>query len=457
MSNLEHKLLQILRTQRHVPSATLLAQLGVSRATLMRAIRAAGAGVVARGLARRTTYAARRQLRGSSTPIPLYCVDRNGAGAEIGEIDLLHPEGCAIALQASLPWPLPNEMADGWFDGMPYFLDDMRPQGFLGRQFALRHAEDLRVPESPNEWGEDDAWHALSLHGSDQSGHYILGETAYRRFLADVQNEPQFLNDGEVEDAYAARAGIAMADGTPGSSAAGEFPKFTARRLLNGELHHVIVKFSGADVSPGSQRWSDLLVCEHLASRILPAELGIDAARSRIYRAAGRTFLEVVRFDRHGAFGRSPVCSWASLNAGVIGLAGDPWPKGAARLQQHGWLDAHAVGTVEKIWHFGRLISNTDMHDGNLSFVPGLAVAPVYDMLPMAYAPQRGVEIVDREYLPLLPLPSEAPAWTSAARAATTFWQQAAGDKRISAPFRAICRNNAKKLETLRSNIALSG
>ncbi|MGK7521002.1 HipA domain-containing protein, partial [Salmonella enterica] len=55
-----------------------------------------------------------------------------------------------------------------------------------------------------------------------------------------------------------------------------------------------------------------------------------------------------------------------------------------------GIIDAVAHQQIEKIWAFGRLIANSDMHAGNLSFYYSdapMALAPVYDMLPMAYAP----------------------------------------------------------------------
>lgn len=70
--------------------------------------------------------------------------------------------------------------------------------------------------------------------------------------------------------------------GVAGSSAAGEFPKFTAMRMLEGSPVSMIVKFFGADASAAVRRWSDLLVCEHLALETLSAELGIRAAQSAI-------------------------------------------------------------------------------------------------------------------------------------------------------------------------------
>lgn len=90
------------------------------------------------------------------------------------------------------------------------------------------------------------------------------------------------------------------------------------------------------------------------------------------------------------------------------------------------------------------------MHDGNLSFVPAagqggtLEVAPVYDMLPMHYAPQRGVELADKDFTPQLPLPSHRQSWSVAAQAAIAFWDAASQDRRISAAFRKICARNAE-------------
>src|SRR6202023_1184337 len=100
---------------------------------------------------------------------------------------------------------------------------------------------------------------------------------------------------------------------------------------------------------------------------------------------------------------------------------------------------------------FGQLIGNADMHDGNLSFRPraaasgaGLSLAPVYDMLPMLYAPQRGVELAPVQLAARLPLPAERGAWQQAASAACQFWAHAAEDARISAEFRTICNHNAQ-------------
>ncbi len=454
-------ILQILRLARVLSGADLLLRLQksrptLSRATMMRMVRELGDQVVVRGAARRTSYAARRPLRGSTESIPVYRIDRKGRGEQIAVLDPIYPAGCALRYQQPLEWPLAPEMRDGWFPGLPYPLDDMRPQGFLGRNFARNYAGLLQVGPDPQKWPEDDILYMLAQLGHDTAGNYIIGEAAYRRHLDTLQQGHEMV----PERAYPELAAAAMQAGDAGSSAGGEFPKFTAFREHGGERAHVIVKFSGNDQTPGTQRWADLLVCEHLALDTVSAELRLPAARSRIYRAGQRTFLEVERFDRHGEFGRSAVCSWAALDAALFGMAGENWSRAAARLLAQRYISADTHAEINRLWHFGRLIANSDMHEGNLAFVPGaagqppLALAPAYDMLPMLYAPARGVELPQRDYTPLLPLPAERDDWLAAADAAMVFWRAAGADERISAGFRAVCKANGKELKRLRMLVA---
>jgi hypothetical protein len=451
-------ILHILRLARVLSGADLLLRLQksrptLSRATMMRMVRELGDQVVVRGAARRTSYAARRPLRGSTESLPVYRIDRKGRGEQIAALDPIYPAGCALRYEQPLEWPLAAEMRDGWFPGLPYPMDDMRPQGFLGRNFARNYASLLQVGADPQKWPEDDILYMLAHFGHDTAGNYIIGEAAYRRHL-DVMQQGLVTAS---ETGYPALAAVAMQAGDAGSSAGGEFPKFTAFREHAGNRAHVIVKFSGNDHTPGVQRWSDLLLCEHLALETVATELGLPAARSRICRADDRTFLEVERFDRHGEFGRSAVCTWAALDAALFGMAGENWSRAATRMLSGRYISADTHQRINRLWHFGRLIANSDMHEGNLAFVPGvdggppLELAPAYDMLPMLYAPGRGVELPQREFTPSLPLPAEREDWLAAADAAMAFWRAAAADERISAGFRAVCKANGKELKRLRA------
>ncbi|WP_179865650.1 HipA domain-containing protein, partial [Bacillus sp. AFS017336] len=101
----------------------------------------------------------------------------------------------------------------------------------------------------------------------------------------------------------------------------GEQPKFTATVESDGGRRAVIVKFAQPDGGEAAQRWSDLLVCEHLALEALRAA-GVDAASSELLRTPTHTFLEVTRFDRSAdVLGRRGFVSLLSLSAAFTGEA----------------------------------------------------------------------------------------------------------------------------------------
>jgi hypothetical protein len=89
------------------------------------------------------------------------------------------------------------------------------------------------------------------------------------------------------------------------------------------------------------------------------------------------------------------------------------------------------------------------MHQGNVAFMSSergtLRLAPVYDMLPMIYAPL-GEELPTREFSLPVPSPAFVDQWSSAVPAATSFWQRLAEDARASLDMRSIARANAAML-----------
>ena len=451
-------LLTALRRRPQSSAADLAAELRVSVPTVQRLLRAAGPAVVSLGRARRTRHAARRGLRGLAADWPVYRVDAGGVAQPFAALALLAPQGTAMPLEGG-DWPLPEESRDGWWPGLPYVLQDMRPQGYMGRQFARAVHDALQLPADPRAWSDDDVLVALAQAGWDLPGDLIVGEAAMRRWQAQRLDAPAPLAEGALAQAYTILAGQAVAGGAAGSSAAGEFPKFAALREAPepgapgpGGLPrtpHVLVKFSGAGGTPAERRWADLLLAEHLALQALAGH-GVPAARSRWLTAGGRAFLEVERFDRHGRWGRSPLVSLEAVNAALLGLPHRPWPELAAALESAGVLAGGAQAGIATLWWFGRLIGNTDMHLGNLSFRPHngqLALAPAYDMLPMRYAPLGGGETPAMPLIePVLPLPAERPQWQPAAAAALAFWQMLAQDPRASSAMRAQASANAHRL-----------
>ncbi len=445
--------------RRAAASASELAgQLGVSVPTLHRLLQEQGDAVISTGKARRTRYALRRPLRGDRSELPLYAVDETGRADLVARLALIHPQGSCMNL-AGTGWPVPDESRDGWWSGLPYPVVDMRPQGYLGRQLARAEHRAFGVSANPDEWGDEDVAWVLSRIGSDVSGNLILGDAAFERWQARKLAAPPPIEPRDLGRCYGQLAEQAIAAGVPGSSAAGEFPKFPALRELAGSATpHVLVKFSGADGSPAVQRWADLLVCEHLALEGAAALPEAASARSRIVVQDGRTFLEVERFDRHGPFGRSPLVSLGTLDAALLGEGTADWTRLAVRLHATGLLGADDVRRVDDLWWYGRLIANTDMHTGNLSFRPDgasgrLSLAPTYDMLPMLYAPLPGGELPSRDFEPPLPLPPQRATWMRACGAAIGFWERASADSRVSEGFRAACRRNAEMLARVAQRI----
>lgn len=453
---------RLLRSRGILSAADLAAHAGVSVPTVLRILQSQD-GIVRLGMTKGARYGLRRSLRGDSMPIPVYWVNAQGQGVHGGELHLLAPEGAFFAAQP-LGFPVDDEHAEGVWAGLPYPLHDMRPQGYLGRRFARQAAGELAVPVDPESWSDDEVIYVLNRRGADTPGHLIVGDEAYALWLRSIAMPEAVLMEGRLEAAYLELAAASVALVGTGSSAGGEFPKFTAQRALSGSATpHVIVKFSGEDGSTPVQRWSDLLICEHLALEAIRRHLPLQAACSRIVLAGGRTFLEVERFDRIGEFGRLPLVSLSSLDAALLGKGSGRWPDLIARLVQLGVLPAVLEFEAQLLWWMGQLIGNSDMHLGNLSFqfdagmgndIPSpLRLSPAYDMLPMMYAPLSGGEVPQRQFIPQLPLPREAEAWKLAIAAALAFWKAASVDIRISAVFRSICQENIQQLEKVKSAV----
>ena len=465
------QLAQLLRRKPGAKAADLAHIAKVSLPTMHRMLKELGADVVPEvvriGKAGRTCYYLRRALKGVKADVPVYAVNAAGIAVQTGAITLLEPQGSWLDVSA-MGWPVGSEFASGvWPNGLPYPLQDMRPQGFLGRLFAQNEGKALGVSSNPNEWDDNDVLHVLLQKGFDASGNLIIGDTALQAWLESKAKPTKLLTPQTLARGYVTLAATVAERGGAGASAAGEFPKFTALRDLPGaQTPHVIVKFSAADASATVQRWSDLLVCEHLALQAIRAMPGVQSAASRIIQSKGRAFLEVERFDRHGLHGRSPLCSLDTLEAAILAKTSADWGHAGELLLEQGWIAPHVPALLRGIWAFGKLIGNADMHKGNLSFVPQppqhphragnssalapLELAPVYDMLPMMYAPLPGGELPASAFNPGLPTPKDREAWLLAHPAARSFWQNAAQDQRISASFQDICARNCRELERLR-------
>lgn len=367
-------------------ASQLIESMGVSQPTISRALAGLGDQIVRIGAAQSIQYTLRDTMRGLSD-IPIYRVDAEGRIRQLGTLVPVRQEGFVMRRE---------DGTTQHSDTLPWWLFDMRPQGYLGRAYAARHGAELGLPERVTDWGDTHALRALLVHGHDVVGNLLLGDIARDRFLtapvADSIPEEQKPNEYARLALEAARGEIA------GSSAGGEQPKFTAYAMMPDGPRHVIVKFSEQEEGPVSERWGDLLLAEHLALDTL-REAGIPAAKTQILDHGGQRFLEVERFDRIGNLGRRALFSLAALDAEFVGAGMGGWPIIARQLVTGGLIHPEAADGANLLWAFGTLIGNSDMHSGNLSFIAEHGrpynIAPAYDMTPMTFAPRSGGGIPD--------------------------------------------------------------
>lgn len=422
----------------------------VSAATAKRILQELETEIISAGETRRRRHALRRQVRGTLSTLETFVIAEDGRATRGGDIQLVQPSGCHALLDSQV-WPQ-DPAQSGWWEGLPYPLYDMRPQGYLGRVLAQEVAPSIDVPVNPEDWSDDDVCWFLAHYGADTPGNLIVGERAMQLWTRE-RLQLRVISDRMVKQEYLERAQTSLRQVGAGSSAGGEFPKFTATRsAARSATPHVIVKFSGGETTGAARRWADLLVCEHLAADAIRTLEGHSAASSRIIEAGGRTFLESERFDRHGEHGRSAVVTLSAVEAALIGAGPGAWPAVVGSPAGKQFFRAEIRDRVEELWWFGRFTANTDMHHGNLSFRPrgdSFELAPAYDMLPMRYAPLRGGDVPDPEFaVHDMPMPprGQQRRWAAVLHAALTFWDQASRDSRISEDFRRVCGANRDAL-----------
>ena len=213
--NLPQSLLNFLRAQGGVAtSAELQALLGVSQPTVSRTLMPLMlAGEVRQtGAARARRYLLPRHIAGAGSESPVMRVDAQGQAMPFGRL---------VPLPGGRFWV---DEADGVSElhaGLPWFLDDMRPQGFMGSTFAQAHPG-LGLGADPRRWSTDEALKALVGFGDDLPGNLIVGAPAFARFHTLGERTSQAASSGD----YSRLAEQALQGVMPGAPAGGEQPKF---------------------------------------------------------------------------------------------------------------------------------------------------------------------------------------------------------------------------------------
>jgi len=434
--------LELLTTAGPLAAVEACRRLGVSQPTFSRMVRACPGEVLRVGRSRSTRYAAHRRVAGIEAPVSVYEIRPPGEAPRlVARLHPVHPGFCVEVVGEVLPSFVPD---------LPWVLQDLRPSGFLGRLVPLRHP-DLDVPSDVRLWTADHVLRYVTRHGWDLPGAFVVGDRAFEAFVERSERPQNVVQAAERGSRYPRIAVALLTFGVPGSSAAGEQPKFLATRDDGDRQTPVLVKFSPPAGDPQAQRIADLLVAEHVAHAVL-REQGLRAPASAVVQSEGRTFLEVERFDRVGTRHRRGVVSLLALDAGLLGSDQSSWTRAVEQLAARGVVLHDDVERVRWLETFGRLIGNTDQHFGNLSFyLDGTEVttlAPVYDMLPMHYHPRQGELPTEAFRLPALG-PREASVAPQAIAATVRFWEQVSVDSRISEAFRHVAEADARRVAKL--------
>jgi hypothetical protein len=433
-------LLTLLDAHGPLLSSGIQGKLGLSQSSTSRLLLRAGDRVVRIGRGRATRYAAVRDIFDVGREVALFAVGEDGVVVQVATL-LAATSGQYIVEAQQAPRWLRGEAGTGVFDSLPYFLHDLRPAGFVGRRIARRLAESLGAPRDPRDWSDAQIGRYLLQHGDDLPGDLVVGQAVAHR--VSQRGEP---TDVVQASDYPELARRALGDDLVGSSAAGEQPKFIVQHQTAGP---VIVKFSPAAQTEEAQRWRDLLRAEAHALALL-RDRGLPAAKASIHAIEERVYLQCRRFDRVGARGRRPAVSMTMVDAEFVG-EGLGWSRTASGLHRQGLLDRRALEQITWLEVFGAWIGNNDMHLGNISLSPwgeGFGLLPLYDMLPMTFAPVHG-ELPEVTLQPPVRTALNEAVWASAGAAAVDYWTELSDQEPLSDGFRTLARSYGVRWRSL--------
>jgi hypothetical protein len=423
---------------------TLMAQLVLSQPTVYRAAQSQSEQILSFGGKRNRKLAAIRNVRGLNSKTPVFTVSQEGEVEPVGDVIALYPH--AFALVVDDPEATPR-----LYPGLPSFLNDARPRGFLGAAFARKHPE-LKFPPRAEDWNADHVLEVIARRGEDLSGNVLVGSESFERLQVLHHTPPELVSPDEPAARYEQYAEEAMKGNPRGTALAGDQPKFGAiLGTAPPDARHVMVKFSPLGNGFAARRGRDLLICEALTLEALK-EFGLDTAEARVIDGGDRLFLELTRFDRVGLRGRKRLLSLAALDAGRTTNARTTWPITATMLEHEGRISDDDLSRIRELECFARMIGNEDRTPDNLSFLwrrgdPMASLAPAYDMVPTLYAPNANGEDTHREFTMPTFDPSLMHAWRTMQPAALRFWERVLEDARISPEFKVIAAWNRKVLQ----------
>ncbi len=409
-------------TQKEIQQTTQFSQ-----ATISRCLKKLGNALLVLPGSSPRQYALPAVIFETNLPFDLVEVDEHGKIAFMGYVHVLNGGKFFVSINKSASNLYLGQSKDGLYDGLPYFLDDLRPQGFLGIQIAKQLAgKTSDYPSKLSAWNSKQVLQYLVEYGDDLPGNIIFGDGVLKELRQPIQ--PIGI------DTYDFMCQQIEAGSVPQSSAGGEQQKFTA---FNKEVNaHVLVKYTSKENDAVTRRWKDILITEYHALKTL-TDFEIPSADVRLINKDNRFYLETKRFDRLGNYGRSSMLSLQSIDMEFIGI-GENWMKIAFEMSKKNLIVESDKYYISFLWMFSQWIGNTDTHLGNISFgIRGelFSMLPIYDMCTMAIAPNINSLDPINIKLPNVKLNIESSFNTRLENAVISFWERVLEDSRISEEF----------------------
>ena len=420
-------------TQKRVTSVDVMRKFNTSKPSAIKMLNYLEAIAIGKSVSR--FYILPIKVKDIGSQWNIYQVDEE---ANIAKIGVLHNTSDGFYFDADYPSFFGNEFDKKIFPGIPWFLNEHRPQGYVGRNIVYNLSKSSGISNDLKSWDDKDIINYAVHFGNDLSGALIVGDDAKEIFL---QGRDVDIEESARKKMYPIFAREAIANGVPRSSAAGEQPKFCALiKSTDNTYRNVIVKFTGEMNNDINRRWADLLVCEYIALQVL-GKYGFPVAKAELIQSENRMFLEYDRIDRVGRYGRRMTSSLTGIDSAFIGVGDGPWAEAMRKASEY--FDADEIEMVERIYNFGFAIGNTDMHFGNISFylpreLP-FKLAPIYDMLPMHYAPLSDNSL-RFEALKSIPPTKESK------ELAKEFWEAVKKHTKVSDSFKKIASENLNAL-----------
>ena len=160
-------------------AVTLAEGIRVSQPTISRTIKALGDEVISVGAARAVFYVLRDDAR-AHLQVPVFRVNEDGNVLREGLLVPVRPEGFVLL----------REVNRAHSEGLPWWIADALPQGYMGRAFAKRYGQALGFSEQLSDWSDAQGLQSISQYGTDLPGDIIIGHAPAEDFINSPAPQP---------------------------------------------------------------------------------------------------------------------------------------------------------------------------------------------------------------------------------------------------------------------------